>query len=135
MGIALSSPPQAVATLGHSTSAGSMLTHLSMALLLVVIAIVVTALWLRRSRWGASLSRGKSLLSVKQSHTLGQHEQVVIVEVTGRWLLLGVTPGGITLLTELDNRHDEAENIPPPSGGRFQQLLLRQLMKNAENRP
>lgn len=135
MGIALSSPPQAVATLGHSTSAGSMLTHLSMALLLVVIAIVVTALWLRRSRWGASLSRGKSLLSVKQSHALGQHEQVVIVEVTGRWLLLGVTPGGITLLTELDNRHDEAENIPPPSGGRFQQLLLRQLMKNAENRP
>lgn len=135
MKTSLSSPAQAVSTLGRSASAGSMLIHLSVALLFVVIAIVVTALWLRRNRWGVSMGRGKSLLSVKQSQALGQHEQVVIVEVTGRWLLLGVTPGGITLLTELDNRHDEAENIPSSSAGSFQQLLLRQVKKKAENRP
>ncbi|WP_442798735.1 flagellar biosynthetic protein FliO [Pantoea vagans] len=111
-----------------------MLLNLSGALLLVLIAIIVTALWLRRSRWGGSLTRKNSLLNVRQSHALGQREQVVIVEVTGRWLLLGVTSGGITLLTELDKSCCEAENISHASAGNFQQLLCH-LIKKTESKP
>lgn len=128
MNTPISQSVQTFPSMIHS-SAGSMLLNLSGALLLVVIAIIVTALVLRRSRWGGSLLKGKNMLTVRYRHALGQREQVVIVEVAQRCLLLGVTPGGITLLTEIDKNQCDAEKVSMESTGNFQQMLLRQMIK------
>jgi len=133
MNASFSTPVHAVSLTGASASAGSLLLNLSGALLLVVVAIIVTALWLRRSRWGGSSPRRNHLLNVRQRHALGQREQVVIVEVAGRCLLLGVTAGGITLLTELDQNEVDAGEVPDAAAGSFQQLLC-QLIKKPESR-
>ena len=122
----------AIPLLHEPASAGSMLLSISGALFLVVILIVITALLLRRSRWGGSLSSRKNLLAVKHSFVLGQRERVVIVEVADRWFLLGVTPSGITLLTEMDKcQADEEDNV---SSGSFQQMLLRSISKKTGGR-
>ncbi|WP_337013576.1 flagellar biosynthetic protein FliO [Pantoea sp. AS142] len=122
---------QAIPLLNEPASAGSMLLSLSGALLLVVVLIVITALLLRRSRWGGTLSSGKNLLTVRHSYALGQRERVVIVEVADRLLLLGVTPGGITMLTEIDKHQvSEAANA---STGSFQKMLLRNISKKTGN--
>lgn len=134
MNSALPQPIQTLSTSGGDAFAGSMLLTISGALLLVMVAIVVTAFWLRRSRWGGALTGEKNMLSVRHRHALGQREQVVIVEVTGRWLLLGVTAGSITLLAELDQSQCEAEKVTRASAGNFQHMLLRQLNKKPENK-
>lgn len=115
--------------LNEPASAGSMLLSITGALLMVVLLIVITALLLRRSPWGGSLSRGKSLLTVRHSYALGQRERVVIVEVADRWLLLGVTPGGITLLSELDKQQTAEATIPLTSN--FQEMLLHNTRKKS----
>ena len=123
---------QTIPLLNETASTGSMLLTISGALSLVVITIVIAALLLRRSRWGGALSSGKNLLAIKHSFVLGQRERVVIVEVADRWLLLGVTPSGITLLTEMDKHpaDDEDEVI----SSNFQQMLLRSLSKKPGSR-
>lgn len=128
MNAPLSQSVQTFPSVVHS-SAGSMLLNLSGALLVVVIAIIVTALLLRRSRWGGSRVKGKNLLTVRYRHALGQREQVVIIEVAERCLLLGVTPGSITLLTEIDKDLCDAGNGSTASAGNFQQMLLRQMIR------
>lgn len=124
---------QAIPLLNETASTGSMLLNISGALSLVVITIVIAALLLRRSRWGGALSSGKGLLEIKHSFVLGQRERVVIVEVADRWLLLGVTPSGITLLTEMDKYHAPDEEDDATTSN-FQQMLLRSLTKKSGNR-
>ncbi|MEM6051497.1 flagellar biosynthetic protein FliO [Erwinia sp. P7711] len=122
---------EAIPLLNERASTGSMLLNLSGALLVIVVLIVITALLLRRSRWGGWLSDGKNLLTVKYSYALGQRERVVMIEVADRWLLLGVTPGGITLLSEIDKPvGNDADNALNSS---FQQMLLRSISKKSGN--
>lgn len=68
--------------------------------LLLVIGLILLCSWLLRR-----LSAGQQLpgqpLRVRGSTALGQRERVVIVEVEGTWLVLGVTPGQISKLHEL----------------------------------
>lgn len=133
MNTAIPAHIQAIPLLNETASTGSMLLNISGALSLVVITIVIAALLLRRSRWGGALSSGKGLLEIKHSFVLGQRERVVIVEVADRWLLLGVTPSGITLLTEMDKYHTPDEEDDATTSN-FQQMLLRSLTKKSGNR-
>jgi flagellar protein FliO/FliZ len=67
----------------------------------VVIAIAVLAgfAWLiRNSRF---MRRTAQPVSVETAVPLGERRSLVIVAVEGRRLLLGLTPGQITLVTEL----------------------------------
>jgi len=123
-------PMPAIPLLHESTSAGSLLLNLTGALAIVVVLIIVTALLMRRTRWGGAIGSEKSL-TVRQSVTLGQRERVVIVEVGERRLLLGVTPGGISLLTELESpQAEESERVVP---GSFRQTWRQTLRKKSED--
>lgn len=103
-------------------SCGGMLVRLCGALALVILLILALAWLARRAGWTSPQAAGAPLLRIRHSQTLGQRERVVILEVQRRWLLLGVTPGGVTLLGELDPADDAAA-----PAGVFQQTLLRAL--------
>jgi flagellar protein FliO/FliZ len=70
-------------------------------LLVMAIAIGVLALvaWLLRR--GVQLRRPNQLIAVETAVPLGERRSLVIVAVEGRRLLLGLTPGQVSLVTEL----------------------------------
>ena len=68
--------------------------------LLAVVAVILLCSWLLR-RIGPSRHWQGQSLKVVGSTLLGPRERVVIVEVEGTWLVLGVTPGQISKLHEL----------------------------------
>lgn len=76
-------------------SPGSLLQVL-LGLALVVAAILVTALVLRRLAPGQMLAGGA--LRVVGGVMVGPRERVVVVEVQDTWLLLGVAAGSVRLL-------------------------------------
>jgi len=45
--------------------------------------------------------RGRQVLTVESALSLGEKRSLVIVAVEGRRLLVGVAPGGVSLVTEL----------------------------------
>lgn len=67
----------------------------------VVISLVVLAAasWLLRR--GTLVRRSKQAVSVETALALGERRSLVIVAVEGRRLLLGLTPGQVSLVTEL----------------------------------
>ncbi len=69
-------------------------------LALVVVGILLAAaVWaLRRT---VDARRGKQALSVESALSLGDKRSLVIVAVEGRRLLVGVSPGSVSLVTEL----------------------------------
>ncbi|WP_374013898.1 flagellar biosynthetic protein FliO [Pseudoxanthomonas koreensis] len=102
-----------------------------MALVLVLGLILGLAWLLRRLPGGFRPAEG---LRVVGSLALGAKERVMVVEVGGRQLLLGVTPAGISLL------HDLPEPLPPVEPPRlpnlknlpnFAQLLSQRLRKDS----
>ena len=79
--------------------------------LLVIVGVIFLCAWLIR-RWGpggGSLGQHIKLVAAK---AVGTKERVVIVEVEGTWLVLGVTAGGISKLHELP-----AEKAAPAPAG------------------
>ena len=65
--------------------------------LIVVLALIFLCAWVAR-RLGMQRQGNGSLLKVVSSTMVGQRERVVIVEVAGTWVILGVTPGRINAL-------------------------------------
>ncbi|HKR13353.1 MAG TPA: flagellar biosynthetic protein FliO [Pyrinomonadaceae bacterium] len=45
---------------------------------------------------------GKSMVSVVDRTPLDQRRSLFVIEVTGRWLLIAVSEGGVQLISELD---------------------------------
>ncbi|ROP58337.1 flagellar protein FliO/FliZ [Enterobacter sp. BIGb0383] len=110
---------QAIHMAADPVSSGAMLFQLSGALLLILALILAIGWLIRRRGWGTSLAKGKTPLTIEQRYSLGQREQLAIVNVDARRFLLGMTPGSITLLTELAG----AAGGEMPSPGSFQQAL------------
>jgi flagellar biosynthetic protein FliO len=68
---------------------------------LVVLALVGAMAWLvRRGAFGA-LRAGARAISIETAVPIGDRRSLVIVAVEGRRLLLGLTPGQISMVTEL----------------------------------
>lgn len=70
-------------------------------ILVMVIAIGVLAALSWALRRGVQLRRPGQLIAVETAVPLGERRSLVIVTVEGRRLLLGLTPGQISLVTEL----------------------------------
>ena len=86
--------------------------------LLLVLALIVGLGWLLKRLPGSGF-RSTEGLRVVTSLAVGAKERVVVVEVNGQQLLLGVTDGGISTL------HTLAEPLPPtpaPTLPNFKQL-------------
>jgi len=108
-----SSPPVA--------SAGSMLTQVSSVLALIVLLILACA-WLAR-RCGFTPKRVSSQsLNVSASVNVGQRERVVIVDIDGARLVLGVTAQNITHLHTLPPKMPEQPSEPATTAD-FRHLL------------
>jgi flagellar protein FliO/FliZ len=77
----------------------------ALAAVCLVLALVALFAWLlRRGVFGPLGRRGPSAIRVETAVPLGERRSVVIVAVEGRRLLLGLTPGHISMLTELQAR-------------------------------
>lgn len=101
--------------------------------LLLVLALVVGLGWLLKRMPGSSFRQAEGLKLVA-SVAVGAKERVVVLEVNGEQMLLGVTAGGISKL------HTLSDPLPPPTPMRvpdlknlpnFAQLLQQRLRKDS----
>lgn len=101
--------------------------------LLLVLALVVGLGWLLKRMPGSSFRQAEGLKLVA-SIAVGAKERVVVLELNGEQMLLGVTAGGISKL------HTLSEPLPPPTPMRvpdlknlpnFAQLLQQRLRKDS----
>lgn len=81
--------------------------------LAVVLAAIVGLAWLFRRMSGGMLG-GSNRLRVVSGVLVGQREKVVIVELEGEWLVLGVTSHSVNLLTKMDRPPDAGAEVVQP---------------------
>jgi len=94
---------------------------LALAALMLVIGLILALAWLLRRLPGTGLHPGAGL-RVIAGVSLGSKERAVVVDIDGKQLLLGVTPGSISLLYTLDRPLPET---PPARLPEFALLLKR----------
>ncbi|UQY44195.1 flagellar biosynthetic protein FliO [Mixta hanseatica] len=108
----------------------SLVTQVSGALAVVVLLIISCA-WLARRCGLAGHARAHgSSIKVESSYSLGQRERLVVVEVDGQRLLLGVTPGAISRLGRLS----QPTETQSAAASDFQ-LTLKRLLKRRKAEP
>ena len=95
----------------------------------LVIGALVLMLWAMK-RWQPKLAAGRGGLSVKAALSLGGRDRLIVIQAGERELLLGVSPGNITLLGDYDEllpSASAAEEKAPSSSAvdAFQKLLKR----------
>ncbi|WP_223823689.1 flagellar biosynthetic protein FliO [Candidatus Enterovibrio escicola] len=84
--------------------------------LLLVIGIIFALTWILRRLRIPSLMTEKSKMKVVSRLQLGHKEQIVILDVNGAQLLLGITTQQITFLKELDIPFNTGK-APPKTAG------------------
>ena len=77
------------------------------ACLIVLLLVFVLAWFLKRLNYATG---GNGLLRVTHSLSLGSREKILIVEVAGHFVMLGVTPAGIQNLMHIDAAALNASN-------------------------
>ncbi len=92
----------------------------SFAVLLLVIAAIPLVLWLVK-RLSQLPAGGGGPLALAASLNVGARERIAVIQVQERWLLVGITPGSITLLTELGS----APTLPVAGKQPFADVLAR----------
>ena len=101
--------------------------------LTAVLALIVLCGWAAR-RLGLRQSGSGSLLRVVAGTMVGQRERVVVVEVAGTWLVLGVAAGRVQALHAMPAQNlPDAQPVPAPgaspAAAAFSQRLLESLGK------
>jgi flagellar protein FliO/FliZ len=77
---------------------------------LIVLALVAALAWLARRGAFARLQGKNRIVNVETAVPLGERRSLVVIAVEGRRLLLGLTPGQISVVTEL------SPVVPDPTG-------------------
>jgi flagellar protein FliO/FliZ len=84
--------------------------------LAVVLALIFLCAWVAR-RFGLQQVGGGRLLKVVSSAMVGQRERVVVVEIGGSWLVLGVAAGQVSALHTMPaQKLPESETAPAFKG-------------------
>ncbi len=126
-------PRIALALLDGLDSLFSLIWLLICVLVVVVLAYLFTRYVAGRGGGMAGLSGASERFKVLSRLSLGREQGVMLVKAGEKFLLLGVTPAGITLLKELTQ--EEADAIcpppdpdlpPPPSFGEALRTVLKQ---------
>ena len=100
--------------------------------LVVVLGLFGSLIWLLRKSGGLSLA-GKGQLSVISGLSVGVREKLVLVKVGEKQLLLGVTPGRIDKLLELEGDARLFQNQENPQvNGLFAQKLQQVLQGKSD---
>ncbi|HWU34639.1 MAG TPA: flagellar biosynthetic protein FliO [Methylovorus sp.] len=76
--------------------------------LLVVLAIMAGLAWLIR-RFAPGRTAQNSVARVVGGVSVGTRERVVVVEVAGRWIVVGVAPGQVRALADLEAGDSQVE--------------------------
>ncbi|WP_333617368.1 flagellar biosynthetic protein FliO [Mixta calida] len=108
----------------------SLATQIGGAMALVILLIFACAWLARRCGVAGRVRADGTQIAVKASYSLGQRERLVVVDVDGERLLLGVTPGAITRLGRLAKPTTPTESAAPD----FSQTLKR-LLKRGKTEP
>jgi flagellar protein FliO/FliZ len=129
--VALAAEPAAQAATPMATSnIGGQLVQLLLGLLLVVGLIFLLAWVMRRVQQVGP--RGGQVIKLVASQALGPRERLLLVQVGGEQVLLGITPGRITTL------HVLAEPVHLPEGEaaspEFAQRLMELLGKDQKDK-
>lgn len=95
--------------------------------LAVVLAAIVGVAWLFRRLSGGVLGVSNRL-KVVSGIMVGQRERVVIVELEGEWLVLGVTPQNVNLLHKLQ-KPEGVDDTAEPRQEAFARLLKAAMQK------
>ncbi|MFC3624952.1 flagellar biosynthetic protein FliO [Vogesella amnigena] len=96
--------------------------QVSFGLLLVLAAIFAIAWLFRRFSMGAMLGRIQPA-RVVSGVMVGPHERVVIVELAGEWLVLGVTARNVNLLKSMPKPEGSEQGGQPAANPPFAQWL------------
>jgi flagellar protein FliO/FliZ len=96
--------------------------------LLAVLAALVAFGWAMR-RCANPRGRAAGALRVVGALAVGQRERVVLVELAGTWLVLGVAPGRVNALHALPRPEDAAEQPAAPQAQAPFQAWLARCMK------
>lgn len=97
----------------------------------LVVACVLACGWLVR-RVGVRGQASGQLLRVVSSTSVGQREKVVIVEVQGQWLVVGVTAQQVSLLAQMDGPPSAGQADAQVLGDSFAQRLGAALRQNLQ---
>jgi flagellar protein FliO/FliZ len=90
---------------------GAALTLRALASFGLVIALLFAFVWiLRRGSLRLTGGRARATIAIETAASLGDRRSLVIVNVEGRRLLLGLAPGAVSLLSEL-----APAAVPPPA--------------------
>lgn len=91
----------------------------------VVLLLLFASLYLLK-RLTAPRGGAAGLLRVVAGTAVGTRERVVVLEVGDTWLVLGVTPGSVTALTQLPRSNVPAAAMPGKDfGGWLKQVMDR----------
>jgi flagellar protein FliO/FliZ len=101
----------------------------SFGMLCIVLGLLIGILWLMRRLYHGGGSRQAGLIRIRASAFLAPKERIVLVDVLGEKLLLGVTPQQINLLAKLSDENGAFEEPPEEQGPRagFRSLFKRKL--------
>ncbi|MDR3396880.1 MAG: flagellar biosynthetic protein FliO [Pandoraea sp.] len=80
--------------------------------LVLVLALLFGLAWLAK-RFGLQRPMGGGNVRIIGSASVGQRERVVVVEVAGDWIVLGVAPGQVRSLHVIDA--DRVADMPAPT--------------------
>ena len=126
-------PRIALTLLDGLDSLFSLIWLLICVLVVVVLAYLFTRYVAGRGGGMAGLSGASDRFKVLSRLSLGREQGVMLVKAGEKFLLLGVTPAGITLLKELTQEEADAicpppdPNLPPPpSFGEALRTVLKQ---------
>ena len=113
-----------------SSGMGGQVVQLLLGLLLVIGLIFLLA-WLMR-RVQQIVPRGGQVIKVLATQPLGPRDRLVLVQVGGEQVLLGLTPGTISALHVLK----EPVHLPDaePASGEFAQRLMELLGKDQKDK-
>lgn len=92
--------------------------------LLFVLALLAGAAWMLR-RVGQVPGLGNRAIKTIGAAAVGTRERVVLLEVSGTWILIGVAPGQVRALATMPRGELEQAVAPVPPGTPFGALLQR----------
>ncbi len=98
----------------------------------VLIGVLVLAYYTTKLIAGTAGPRQASAnIKILEKVMLGKDSYLLIAQIQERIVLLGVTPGGIQKLEELDSYIESSQNVPED----FSRILAKQIRKNFGRKP
>jgi flagellar protein FliO/FliZ len=96
----------------------------SAAMLSIVLGLLVGVMFLmRRFFYGKAGAAGRGVIRTIASSHVAPKERIVLIEVLGEKLLLGVTPHAINCLAKISNDAKIDIPVPPPANRFFPNFL------------